>query len=222
MGKVALITGGTGGIGKAIVAKFESQNHTVIHPTRKELDLSSIQSINNYLKTIQVDEIDIIINNAGINELSSIEDLKIDDLLNVIQTNCVSALILTQALLSSFKEKQFGRIVNIGSIWTERSFPMRGSYSMSKRALQAMTNMIAVENASHNILCNMVSPGFIETELTFKNNTPEQLSKFLEKVPLKKMGKPEDVAALVYFLCIDNNFITGQNLFIDGGYTCSA
>ena len=218
----ALITGGSRGIGKSIVEHFRSKHINVISPTREELDLSNVQSINSYLQHINIGEIDILVNNAGINDLCSIENLELNDLLNVFQINCNSAFILTQSLLKSFQEKQFGRIVNIGSIWTERAFPLRGSYSMAKSALYAMTKMVAVENAPHNILCNMISPGFIATELTYKNNTPEQLDQFLKKVPLKKMGKPDDVASLVYFLSIENNFITGQNIFIDGGYTCLA
>jgi 3-oxoacyl-[acyl-carrier protein] reductase len=174
------------------------------------------------LNSISLDEIDILVNNAGVNDLCSIENLALDELMNIFQINCNSAFLLSQALLKSFQKKQYGRIINIGSIWTERAFPLRGSYSMAKSALFAMTKMIAVENAPHNILCNMISPGFIETELTLKNNTPEQLNQFLQKVPLKKMGKPSDVASLAYYLTVENNFITGQNIFIDGGYTCSA
>ena len=217
-----LITGGSRGIGKAIVDKFLMHEITVIQPTRSELDLSNVDSITHYLQSINLDEVDILVNNAGVNELSSVEDLRLDELMNIFQINCNSAFMLSQALLQSFQKKQYGRIINIGSIWTERAFPLRGSYSMAKSALYAMTKMIAVENASHNILCNMISPGFIETELTLKNNSPEQLQQFLTKVPLRKMGKPSDVASLVYYLTVDNNFITGQNIFIDGGYTCSA
>jgi len=218
----ALITGGSRGIGNAIVEKFISEGITVFQPTRSELDLSSVDSIRKYLETINLDEIDILVNNAGVNDLKSIENLDLEELMNIFQINCNSAFLLSQSFLKSFQKKQFGRIINIGSIWTERAYPMRGSYSMAKSALYAMTKMIAVENASSNVLCNMISPGFIETELTLKNNTPEQLKQFIQKVPLKKMGKPSDVASLVYYLTVDNNFITGQNIFIDGGYTCSA
>ena len=219
---IALVTGGSRGIGKAIVQKLESKDIIVLQPTRDELDLASVQSIKDYLQRISIDEIDILINNAGINDLSRIEDLDLADLLTAFQVNCISSTILIQSVLKSFQKKKYGRIVNVGSIWTERAFAMRGAYSMSKSALYAMTKMVAVENASFDILCNMVSPGFIATELTYKNNSPEQLEQFLNKVPLKRMGKPEDVADLVYFLTVENNFINGQNIFIDGGYTSLA
>jgi len=218
----AIITGGSRGIGKAIVEKFLSQGVSVIQPSRSELDLSNVESITHFLNSINLDEIDILVNNAGVNDLCSIENLGLNELMNIFQINCNSAFLLSQALLKSFQKKQYGRIINIGSIWTERAFPLRGSYSMAKSALFAMTKMIAVENAPNNILCNMISPGFIETELTLKNNTPEQLNQFLQKVPLNKMGKPSDVGSLAYYLTVENNFITGQNIFIDGGYTCSA
>jgi len=218
----ALVTGGSRGIGKAIVEKFISEGITVFQPTRLELDLSSVNSITKYLKSITLEDIDILVNNAGVNDLCSIENLGLDELMNIFQINCNSAFLLSQALLKSFQAKQCGRIVNIGSIWTERAFPLRGSYSMAKSALYALTKMIAVENAPHNILCNMISPGFIETELTLKNNSLEQLNQFIQKVPLKKLGKPSDVASLAFYLTVENNFITGQNIFIDGGYTCSA
>lgn len=213
------LTGGSRGIGNSIKLYFEEKGHYVISPRRTDMDLSDINSIKKYLSEIDLTNIDILINNAGINNLNKLEDITNIDLLETLNINLFSAHELTKHFLPIFKNKKNGKIINIGSIWTKRSMPKRGAYSISKEALYSLTKMTAAENSKYNILCNMVSPGFIETELTFKNNTKEQIENFVKKIPCERMGAPLEVAKLVYFLAIDNTFITGQNILIDGGYT---
>lgn len=213
------ITGASRGIGKAIKEYFEQQGHKVLSPSRAEADLGSAESLSRYLQEHKLDHIDILINNAGINELAEVEQMDDEVLMRTMQTNLFSAFRLIRHFLPVFKQKNFGRIVNIGSIWVGRAMPKRGAYGMSKEALYSLTKMTAAEESQHNILCNMLSPGFIATELTYQNNTEEQIGAFLKSVPCKRMGSPEEVAKACYFLSVDNTFITGQNIFIDGGYT---
>jgi NAD(P)-dependent dehydrogenase (short-subunit alcohol dehydrogenase family) len=119
-------------------------------------------------------------------------------------------------------DQRFGRIVNIGSIWIDLAKPKRLAYSASKNALHSLTKSITVEHGAHNIIANTVSPGYISTELTHKNNSKEDLDSIAKGIPVGRLGYPEEVARLVYSLCVDNNYIAGQNIKIDGGYTCAA
>jgi 3-oxoacyl-[acyl-carrier protein] reductase len=117
---------------------------------------------------------------------------------------------------------KYGRIVNIGSIWIDLAKPDRLAYSASKSALHALTKALAAEYSAFGILANTVSPGFIATDLTYKNNTKEDLNALIQKVPVCRLGNPDEVAKLVYQMTIENTFITGQNITIDGGYSCTA
>jgi 3-oxoacyl-[acyl-carrier protein] reductase len=206
-----LITGGSRGIGFAIKQKFISEGHTVFAPTRAELDL------NNNINLVDK-EFDIVVNNAGINPLSSILDMPKE----VMQVNYFAPLQIIQQCLPYMVECGYGRIVNIGSIWIELSKAKRAAYSASKSALDSLSRSITAEYSHHNILCNTVSPGFVATDLTYQNNTEVELNKKIQSVPLKRLGKPEEIADLVYYLAVQNNFITGQNIIIDGGYSCTA
>lgn len=207
-----LVTGGSGGIGKSIVKKFNKAGHVVVAPSRDELDLSK--------KVILSDiQFDAVINNAGINPLKNITEISDQE---VMKVNYDAPLQIIQQCLPYMVKQKFGRIVNIGSIWIEIAKSKRAAYSASKSALHALTQALTAEYADSNILTNTVSPGFIGTDLTYQNNTEQELNGLIKNVPVQRLGQPDEVADLVYYLTVNNNFITGQNIIIDGGYTCIA
>ena len=206
-----LVTGGSRGIGKAIVELFSRNNHFVYSPNRNELDLN--QPIN-----LKHREFDIVINCAGINPIKTLDCI---DNNSVMLVNYLSPLEIVQQCLPYMKEQQYGRIINIGSIWIDTAKPGRLAYSASKNALHALTKTLTAEYGHWNILTNTISPGFIETELTFENNTHDELLKITQSTPVCRLGKPEEVARLVYQLTVENTFISGQNIIIDGGFSCT-
>ena len=206
-----LVTGGSRGIGKAIVDVFVSNGHSVYSPTRTELDLTQPVNLTNR-------EFDIVINCAGINPIKFLDSISSDE---VMRVNYYSPLEIIQQCIPYMVNKQYGRIVNIGSVWIDTAKQGRLAYSASKNALHALTKAITAEYGHWNILANTVSPGFIETDLTFKNNTPEDILKMIHNIPVSRLGKPEEVAKLVYQLTIDNDYISGQNIRIDGGFSCT-
>jgi 3-oxoacyl-[acyl-carrier protein] reductase len=206
-----LVTGGSRGIGQAITKEFEKHGHVVYRPTREDIDLTKSVS----LKFI---EFDIIINNAGINPLKSVIDISDDD---VMKVNYLAPLSIIQQCLPFMIKQNYGRIVNIGSIWIDTAKPNRLAYSASKSALHALTKAVTAEYAQHNILANTVSPGFILTDLTRQNNTAQEIEVLREKIPAKRLGVPEEIAKLVYILTVDNGYIAGQNIIIDGGFSCT-
>jgi len=216
----ALITGGSRGIGKAIVSKFLENSVEVIAPNRKELDLSSdisIEEFSNKFKT----QIDVLVNNAGINDISLLENLSDSRLLDVLNINLVAPIKLIRNLLPLLKESKNARIVNISSIWSVVSKEGRSIYSISKSGLNAFTRSLALELGNIPVLVNSVAPGYVNTELTMKNNTLFELEKIKNLIPLKRLADPEEIAELVYFLSTpQNSYLTGQVIIVDGGYTC--
>lgn len=206
------VTGGSRGIGAAIVNLFKREGHNVIFPTRKELNLLSPVTLNEI-------SYDIIINNAGINVLSELANLQEQ---TTMQVNYFAPLSIIQQCLPYMISQNYGRIINIGSIWIDKAKPKRHSYAASKNALHALTKTIAAEYSQNNILANTISPGFILTDLTKQNNSAEQLEQIVNEIPVKRFGLPEEIAKTVYHLTVENTFITGQNITIDGGYSCTA
>lgn len=206
-----LITGASRGIGQAIANLFLDKGHAVWVPTREELDLSKPVNLKNR-------QFDIVINNAGINPLKPIDQITDQE---VMRVNYTSPFEIIQQCLPYMVKQNYGRIINIGSIWIDTAKPKRAAYSASKSALHSLTKSLTAEYAPKNILTNTISPGFIGTDLTYQNNTKEELALLSAQVPVGRLGTTEEIAKLVSFLTLENTFISGQNVIIDGGYSCT-
>jgi len=218
--KRVLITGGSRGIGEKIVELYRVHGYEVEAPTRAELDLASRDSIENYISRNSAEGFAIIINNAGCNYIHSIEEMDEQDLQEMMNVNLLAPIRLLKGFIPKMKEKGFGRIVNIGSIWGVVSKPGRGGYSATKHGIHGITNTLALELAPYHILVNTVCPGQTLTELTLKNNSPEELRRIEQEIPLGRLAQPEEIARVVYFLGNEENtYLTGQQIIVDGGLT---
>jgi len=215
--RTALITGSTGGIGKSLVSSLQ-ENVNVISPTRKELDLSSNSSIDDYISSLDV-PIDIIVNCAGIHKAGNCEDLTVHDFQNILQINLIAPFQIISGLVKDMKERKYGRILNISSIWSIVSKEKRSIYSASKSGLDGLTRTLALELAPFNILVNSIAPGYVNTDMIQQYNSKKELEKIKEIIPLKRFAESDEIAELVKFLSSEkNSYITGQIIPIDGGY----
>ena len=233
--RTVIVTGGEGGIGQSISEKFIKFGANVIITTRNKnklntkskknnfvyLDFNDENSVNDFLYNIKkFKKIDILINNAGINKLSSIDKIEKNFLEEIYKVNLRGPILLTNQISKKMIKRKFGRIINISSIFGVVSKSGRSLYSTTKFGLIGLTKSSALDLAKYNILVNSVSPGVIKTKLTKSILSSKQLSKIRQDIPLKKLGDVSDVSNLVCFLCSElNNYITGQNFIVDGGYT---
>ncbi len=219
--KKVFITGASRGIGKAIAERYHDEGYELITPSRSELDLSSINSITKFLSRFPM-QVDVLVNNAGQNIIKNISDITLDNWQTTLSVNLTAPFLFFQQACQFMIKNNWGRVVNISSIYSLISREGRAAYSASKAGLNGYTRTAALEYAKHGILVNSVCPGFVDTDLTRQNNSPEQIQELVSQVPLKKLGSPEDIAGFVYFLGSEqNNFITGQIIPIDGGFTSS-
>jgi 3-oxoacyl-[acyl-carrier protein] reductase len=217
----ALITGASRGIGAAIVIELESQGIEVITPSRNILDLGDPISVENYITKEKSSGIDILVNNAGINFLNDITDINDRDWQSMIQINLTSVMQLIRGFSPYMKQQNWGRIINISSIFSIVTKESRGAYSATKAGLNGLTRTVAVELAPYGILVNAVCPGYVQTDLTVANNSPEQILQISSHIPIKRLAQPAEIAKLVSFLSSkENSYMTGQSLLIDGGFTC--
>lgn len=243
IGKTALITGATRGIGKVVADTLYAAGAEVyLTGTRREeikrlneeagkaspgrkhylcVDLSDDASVDAFLDCIRsLRRIDICVNNAGINIVRDFCEVSYDEFVRIQHVNAFGPWRILQAVVPKMKSNRYGRIVNVASIWSVINRPGRSSYGISKNAIHGLTKALAVELAEFGIMVNTVSPGFTMTELTKNTNTREQLDRLTGKVAARRLADPQEQANVVAFLCSEqNSYMTGQNLIVDGGYT---
>lgn len=239
-GKVAIVTGGSRGIGAAISMELARQGVKIVlnYVSREELaekmvadineiggeayavraDVSSTEDAANLVQEAieHFGRVDILVNNAGITRDSTFKKLSSEDWRKVIDVNLNSVYNTTSAALPHLLESDAGRIINISSIIGQAGGFGQTNYAAAKAGLIGYTKSLALELAKTNVTVNAICPGFIGTEMV--QAIPEKvLAGIVEKVPQKRLGKPEEVARGVAFLCSDGAYITGQQLNINGG-----
>lgn len=237
MSKIALVTGASRGIGKAIAEELVSKGFTVIGTATSEnganaisaylgengkglvLNVTSLESINNVLEQIkqQFGDIDVLVNNAGITRDNLMMRMKEEDWDIILQTNLSSVFHLSKAVLRSMMKKRFGRIISIGSVVGSMGNPGQANYCAAKAGIIGFSKALAKEVASRGITVNVVAPGFIATDMT-DALTEEQKAATLAQVPAGRLGEPKDIAKAVAFLASDDAaYITGETLHVNGG-----
>lgn len=214
-----LITGAARGIGAAIAARYRDDGWRVVAPSRAELDLADAAAVERFCARDDVGAIDVLVNNAGENVLGRIDALPDADLRRMVQTNLLSVWALVRRFAGPMAERRWGRIVNVASVYGIKSRAARGAYTATKAGLIGLTKTAAIEYGAGNVLVNAVAPGFIDTDLTRRNNTPEQLAALCAQVPLGRLGSTAEIAVLAAWLGGEaNTYVTGQTLAIDGGF----
>jgi len=214
--KYLFITGGNGEIGKSIISQFK--DYIVYAPSSKEMDCADVISIKNYILNLGISNIDVFIHCAGINNPKPYIDSTENSILNTMKINTLSFLYITQELSKYFINNNT-KILAVSSIYGSISRVGRLEYNASKSALNGMIKSLALELAPMGIVVNSISPGFIETSLTFKNNSIKTVEEIKSNIPIGRLGRPDEIAWYVKLLCSSQNtYLTGQNIIIDGGY----
>ena len=232
-----LITGGSRGIGRAMVERFSKDGHTVTFfyknntQAAQELvakcgaiairaDIRDSQQVNDATDTAvaSMGGIDVLINNVGISQFSLLSDLTNDDWDNMISSNLSGAFYVTRRVIPHMVRNKSGRIIMIGSMWGKVGASCEAHYSATKAALRGMTMALAKELGPSNITVNCIEPGVIATEMNASLND-DAISSLCDETPLGRVGQPHEVASLASFLASNEaSFITGQCIGIDGGF----
>jgi 3-oxoacyl-[acyl-carrier protein] reductase len=236
-GKIALVTGASRGIGKAIAEKLVACGATVVGTATTEkgaqaiseylgskgkgfalnvTDEASIESVINMIKT-EFGDIDILVNNAGITRDNLLMRMKEDEWQDILDTNLTSVFRLSKALMRTMMKKRYGRIITIGSVVGTMGNAGQANYAAAKAGLIGFSKSLAREVASRGITVNVVAPGFIATDMT-EALTDEQKALTLTQVPAGRLGEPAEIANAVAFLASDEaSYITGETLHVNGG-----
>lgn len=238
--KIAIVTGASRGIGRAIAKMLAENNYIVIaNYYRSEAEAVQLkEELENQNKQIDIfkadvskreevkqlieytlnkyGKIDVLINNAGISKSQLFTDVTDNDWNKIIQNNLYSAFCVTQEVLPNMIHNKNGCIINISSIWGLVGASCESIYSISKAGIDAMTKSLAKELGPSNIRVNSIAPGFIDTDMN-KEYSKDDINNIKQDIPLQKIGQPEDIAKCVKWL-VEDEFTTGQVIAIDGGW----
>ena len=219
-GQTAIVTGASRGIGKKIANDLDSLGANVIKFSSKDFNFLERDAVNELAEEIKkYDKIDICINNAGINKIDYVENIELSDFEDILNVNLYAPFVIAKAASGIMKNNNYGKIINIGSIWGIKTREKRLSYSTSKAGLIGMTRTLSVELAQNNILVNMVSPGFTATEMTKNILKKDEIDSLTSQIPLKRFANVDDISNVVLFLASNlNTYITGENIVVDGGF----
>ena len=244
--KVAIVTGAASGIGRAAAIRFGREGAKVVICDFNEAGLAETEALVketgaeclavkvNVRSQVEVEAcvaatlekfstIDILVNNAGTGQFVPFAMMENDEYDRVMEINVRGMFFFCRAVLPTMMDRDFGRIVNITSIMGEVAGQGQSIYNTSKGAAKMMTQGIAVDCSGYNINVNAVAPGMILTGLTQNMlGDPDQAQYFIEKIPQRRIGKPEEIAAAILFLCSeDASYINGATLHVDGGMMCT-
>uniref|UniRef100_UPI00145FAF79 3-oxoacyl-ACP reductase FabG n=1 Tax=Ferrimonas sediminicola TaxID=2569538 RepID=UPI00145FAF79 len=236
-GKIALVTGASRGIGRAVAEQLVAAGAKVIGTATSErgaaaigeylgdngqgmvLNVTEQTSIDELFAAIKAEhgDIDILVNNAGITRDNLMMRMKEDEWSDIIDTNLTSLFRTSKAVLRAMMKKRHGRIINIGSVVGTMGNAGQANYSAAKAGLLGFTKSLAQEVASRGITVNAVAPGFIQTDMT-DELTDDQKQGIMGQVPVARLGQPQEIADAVVFLASDRaSYITGETLHVNGG-----
>jgi len=243
-GKVAAVTGGDQGIGRAIAERLAQEGADVAICYRKnkkgadevveritaskrrgaafQADVGEVPAGQRFIEEaiLTLGKVDILVNNAGLEKRADFWDVMEDDFDAVLNVNLKGVFFVTQAVVRHLRQTgRPGKIINISSVHEELPFPHFASYCASKGGIKMLTRNLAIELAPNKITINSIAPGAIETPINTKLlNDPVKLKELLENIPLGRLGKPEDVAGMASFLASEEaDYMTGSTFFVDGG-----
>jgi acetoacetyl-CoA reductase len=236
MSRVALVTGGTRGIGEAICQKLKDKGYTVVAnyggndqkaaefsertgiPSIK-FDVSNFEQTSAAIAKLEEEygSVDVLVNNAGITRDGTMHRMSFEQWDAVIQTNLASCFNTCRAVIDGMRTRQFGRIINVGSVNGQAGQYGQVNYAAAKSGIHGFTKALALEGAGKGITVNAIAPGYVDTDMV--RAVPEDvLAKIIKTIPVGRLGKPEDIANSVAFLVDDESgFITGSTLSINGG-----
>jgi acetoacetyl-CoA reductase len=237
MTRLAVVTGGTRGIGAAICRKLKEDgylvaanyatNHEMAEKFRKETgihtfswDVSSLDACRDGVAKVVAElgrPVEVLVNNAGITRDRAIHKMEVEEWTSVVHTNLDSCFNMTRVVIETMRERQFGRIVSISSVNGQLGQFGQTNYSAAKSGIFGFTKALARESAAKGITVNAVAPGYIATEMVAAVK-PDVLDQIVSQIPVRRLGQPEEIARCVAFLVSDDaGYITGETLSINGG-----